>query len=91
VAAEYFLVVDARLEPLIARLIRFVVQPGSELAADDAASRTDAVSHQARALLSVAADNASTLSRVAVKAEVLPTFAGYALMRIAIECAGVAL
>lgn len=90
-AADYFLDVDARLEPLISRLNEFKVQPGSALAGDDKASRTDAVSHQVRGLLSVAADNAHALRTVVVEAEVLPAFAGYSLTRNAIECAGVAL
>jgi hypothetical protein len=90
-AADYFLDVDVRLQPLIAQLNAFKVQPGSAFADDDKASRTDAVSHQARALLSVAADNALALRSVIVKAEVLPAFAGYSLTRNAIECAGVAL
>jgi len=90
-AGDRFLAVDERLEPLIARINRFRVQPSSAFAGDDLASLTDAVSHQARALLTVAADNASTLSTVLVKANVLPTFAGFTLLRNAIECAGVAL
>ncbi|WP_292767246.1 hypothetical protein [Microbacterium sp. UBA3486] len=91
VAADYFLVVNERLEPLIKRLNAFDVRAGSSLAGDDRATRSDAVSHQARALLSVAADNASTVATVLVKAEVLPAFAAFTLLRNALECAGVAL
>lgn len=90
-AADYFLAVDARLSPLVKRINSCTVQPGSELAEDDDASRTDAVSHQARGLMTVAADNADALSTLMVKARVLPAFAGYSLLRNAIECAGIAL
>ncbi len=45
-AADYFLLVDARLSPLIKRINSFTVQPGSELPEDDNASRTDAVCHR---------------------------------------------
>ncbi|PPL19803.1 hypothetical protein [Microterricola pindariensis] len=91
IAAEYFLALVAQVEPLIDRINGFNVQVDSALESDDQDSRTDAVSHQARALLSVAADNVNTLAAVAVKAVILPAFAGYTLLRNVIECAGVAL
>ncbi|WP_243227427.1 hypothetical protein [Microbacterium sp. CIAB417] len=90
-AADYFLDVDTQLRPVISRLNGFKVQPGSAFAGDDEATRTGAISHQASALLSVAADNAHALRSVVVKAKVIPAFAGCSLTRNAIERAGVTL
>ncbi|WP_166871503.1 hypothetical protein [Salinibacterium sp. ZJ450] len=91
IAAEYFPLVSEGVEPLIDRLQTFKVQPRSSLAGDDRASTTDAVSHQARGLLSVGADHIKAVSDLLMKADTMPAFAGFTLTRSALECAGVAL
>jgi len=91
IASEYFPIASEAIEPLVERIQTFRVQAQSALAGDDVASRTDAVSHQARSLLSVGVDHVKTLSAVMLEGGIIPAFAGFTLIRSALECAGVAL
>lgn len=90
-AGQLILEANERIEPLVNFMQRFAVASGTSLAGDDSATAYDPLSNQVRSLLSVALDNMQAFSALLIRAEVLPAFAGHALMRNALEGAGLSL
>ena len=61
------------------------VEPGSSLAADDRVFTFDPVSHQVRSCMTFAVDHLETFHSLVTRAEVIPSIAGFTILRGAIE------
>jgi hypothetical protein len=81
----------AMVDVLHDRFQDYVVQPGTALAGDDAATPYEGLSSQVETCIGVAFDNLRTLRLIMQDAGTIPAFAHFGLVRNAMEAVGIGL